>query len=146
MTADEQRARVIMASVRLGAWMSAALDDPKVCEEMKADIREWFSAGEPQPGWCAHIDEQRGGWRDIATAPKDGTIIDLWSGDKRYADYGWNAAHDAWVRTERMWRGSHTVNARRFLTDPASHWMPLPAPPSPSQPGQHDAPGMGEGL
>ena len=39
--------RAVMASVRLGAWMSAALDDPQVCEEMKADINEWFSAGEP---------------------------------------------------------------------------------------------------
>ena len=47
--------RAIMASVRLGSWMSAALDDPKVCDEMKADIREWFSAGEPRPGWGAAI-------------------------------------------------------------------------------------------
>lgn len=39
--------RAVMASVKLGAWMSAALDDPSVCDAMKADIREWFSAGEP---------------------------------------------------------------------------------------------------
>lgn len=39
--------RAVMASVTLGSWMSAALDDPKVCDAMKADIREWFSAGEP---------------------------------------------------------------------------------------------------
>jgi hypothetical protein len=39
--------RAVMANVRLGAWMSAALDDPAVCDAMKADIREWFSAGEP---------------------------------------------------------------------------------------------------
>lgn len=39
--------RAVMASVHLGKWMSAALDDPDVCEDMKADIREWFSAGEP---------------------------------------------------------------------------------------------------
>jgi hypothetical protein len=37
----------IMASVALGKWMAAALDDPQVCEEMKADIRRWFGAGEP---------------------------------------------------------------------------------------------------
>ena len=34
-------------SDRLGKWMSAALDDPNVCEEMKNDIRAWFSAGQP---------------------------------------------------------------------------------------------------
>lgn len=39
--------RAVMASVKLGAWLSAALDDPSVCDEMKADIKEWFSAGEP---------------------------------------------------------------------------------------------------
>jgi len=39
--------RAVMASVGLGSWMSAALDDPAVCDAMKADIREWFSAGEP---------------------------------------------------------------------------------------------------
>lgn len=44
--------RAVMASVNLGAWMSAALDDPKVCDAMKADIREWFSAGEPMETVC----------------------------------------------------------------------------------------------
>ena len=32
------------ASDKLGAWMSAALEDDKVCDEMKVDIREWFEA------------------------------------------------------------------------------------------------------
>ena len=35
----------VFASVALGKWLSAALDDPNVCEEMKADIRRWFSSG-----------------------------------------------------------------------------------------------------
>ncbi len=29
----------------VGSWLSAALDDPNVCEEMKADIRQWFNDG-----------------------------------------------------------------------------------------------------
>lgn len=32
---------------RVGMWLSAALDDPGVCAEMKADIEAWF---ETQPG------------------------------------------------------------------------------------------------
>ncbi len=32
------------ASKRLGVWMSAALEDPGVCDEMKRDIRSWFAA------------------------------------------------------------------------------------------------------
>lgn len=27
---------------KIGSWLSAALDDPSVCEAMKADIRDWF--------------------------------------------------------------------------------------------------------
>jgi len=29
----------------IGSWLSAALDDPKVCAEMKRDINEWFDGG-----------------------------------------------------------------------------------------------------
>lgn len=37
------------ASDRLGRWLSAALDDPGVCAEMKDDINAWFAAGQPVP-------------------------------------------------------------------------------------------------
>ena len=36
-------------SMAIGSWLSAALDDPKVCEEMKRDIRLWMDAGQPIP-------------------------------------------------------------------------------------------------
>lgn len=35
------------AEMALGAWMSAALDDPSVCAEMKADINAWFASKQP---------------------------------------------------------------------------------------------------
>lgn len=35
------------ASEALGGWMSAALDDPAVCDAMKTDIQAWFDAGKP---------------------------------------------------------------------------------------------------
>lgn len=35
----------VQASVDVGGWLSAALDDPNVCDQMKADINRWFSAG-----------------------------------------------------------------------------------------------------
>ena len=49
----------------VGSWLSAALDDPKVCDAMKSDIRDWFDNGghlRPQPsGFLATLtDEQRG--------------------------------------------------------------------------------------
>lgn len=39
-----QLAIAIQGMDKIGPWMSAALDDPKVCNEMKADIREYFEA------------------------------------------------------------------------------------------------------
>lgn len=51
VTEDAVR-RAVMASVRLGAWMNAVLDTPIVCDAMKADIDEWFSAGEPFHALC----------------------------------------------------------------------------------------------
>jgi len=38
----------------IGKWLSAALDDPMVCAEMKADINAWFEDGEP-----GYLDEIR---------------------------------------------------------------------------------------
>lgn len=35
----------VRANVEVGRWLSAALDDPRVCDGMKADINRWFSAG-----------------------------------------------------------------------------------------------------
>jgi hypothetical protein len=52
--------RAVMASVKLGAWMSAALDDPNVCDAMKADIQEWFSAGEPMETLGQALADARG--------------------------------------------------------------------------------------
>lgn len=42
---------------RIGAWLAAALDDPKVCAEMKADIEAWMNAGEP-PYLPAPVDRE----------------------------------------------------------------------------------------
>lgn len=35
------------ASIAIGGWLSAALEDPGVCAEMKRDINAWFDAGMP---------------------------------------------------------------------------------------------------
>lgn len=34
----------IEAIDRIGPWLSAALDDPNVCKEMKDDINYWMEA------------------------------------------------------------------------------------------------------
>ena len=46
---EADRKRRGESAMRVGAWLSAALDDPNVCDEMKADIRTWMDAGMPTP-------------------------------------------------------------------------------------------------
>ena len=67
-----------------------------------------------------------GGWEDISTAPKDGTLVDLW------ASYGERVAGAKW--TNGVWRewaldGFDSMGWVR-LEGTATHWMPLPPPPS----------------
>jgi hypothetical protein len=37
----------------IGRWLSAALEDPNVCAEMKADINAWFEAKRPGEAFAA---------------------------------------------------------------------------------------------
>lgn len=51
-------------------------------------------------------------WRDMATAPKDGTIVDLWlKGGGRITDQWWEDEDKSWCGLE---------------DDMFSHWAPLP--------------------
>jgi len=36
---------ILSANDKIGAWLSAALEDPLACAEFKADINAWFAAG-----------------------------------------------------------------------------------------------------
>lgn len=71
--------RAVVASVKLGAWMSAALDDPQVCDEMKADIREWFSAGEPMETLCQALTALTQAPRSCCAEERE--IVDDFNGD-----------------------------------------------------------------
>lgn len=60
-----------------------------------------------------------GEWRDISTAPDDGTeILGYWRGSKTYAIISWSI--DGW------WKD----NADHSAVSPPTHWMPLPEPPA----------------
>lgn len=41
-----EKQRLQDGNAKIAKWLSAALDDPNVCQEMKADIREWFRCQE----------------------------------------------------------------------------------------------------
>lgn len=84
-----------------------------------------------------------GVWQPIETAPKDGTVIDLWapSGDRwsdcfwgkpvhecgemgQHCDSDWHSAAPNWVFSM----------FNEFLHVPPTHWLPIPAGPNPVNP------------
>ena len=68
-------------------------------------------------------------WQPIETAPKDGTLIDLWAYSKvdegyyRYPECFWNSAQ-AEQEGEGYWC---TIDL--YELNKVTHWMPLPDPP-----------------
>lgn len=76
------------------------------------------------------------GWQTIDTAPKDGTIVDLFVNGFRETDCFWGESSSAmfgqkeWVKTNdegwTLWVGNPT------------HWMPLPTSPLSDTPVQHE--------
>lgn len=71
------------------------------------------------------------GWRTMDSAPKDGTLVDLWypRGIGREANCFWHKALSIWGRD--VWTGAHHPQETNFISrnvDP-THWLPLPAPP-----------------
>lgn len=83
-----------------------------------------------------------GGWLDISTAPKDGTVIDVWRDDGGRDTVFWGMPHhdcgEAGRYCDSDWHGirapgwvCNTFN--EFVGrnhNPFTHWMPLPAAPT----------------
>ena len=73
----------------------------------------------------ARIREANSGWRPIETAPKDETPVDLWRSQ-------WN---ERAVNMRRVELSPENVFYEAVKSGPscvrdATHWMPLPAPPT----------------
>ena len=71
-------------------------------------------------------------WQKIETAPRDGTMVDLWAewprGGARLCNALWDASrpYPGWITDHR----SYGVYDERQFT----HWMPLPDQPTPKEP------------
>lgn len=75
--------------------------------------------------------QQQVAWKTIETAPKDGTIVDLWMCGPRSPD-GYREA-DCWYAHGQWWNsfGRDGDCAPGWMAgDIPTHWMPLPAPPA----------------
>lgn len=85
--------------------------------------------------------ERLAGWEGMDSAPKDGTMVDLWVDDGRHTNAYWGRPHhtcgeagrycdccpsyDAWVCADL----NHYLTGEEGYADDPTHWMPLPPPP-----------------
>lgn len=76
-------------------------------------------------------------WRDISSAPKDGTTIILWVRE-HYNDHEHMLWPCEYVHGELCWQISdncHLDYDYQILEDcTPTHWMPLPPPPTDKEP------------
>ena len=73
----------------------------------------------------AEAERDAASWQPIETAPRDGTLIDLWAGE-RIANCAWNVPSKCWAeRVGAGFGGKHWA-----VVNNPTHWMPLPAAPA----------------
>lgn len=119
-----------------------ALLDDNTADNATAVVQAVLAAAAP-PGQAMSQ-----GWQPIETAPKDGTVIDLWHEEfGREADCYWGLPHHCcgemgslcdsdWHSLEPGWVG--TFNEIMSPANAYTHWMPLPPAPDadPTPPAQ----------
>jgi len=117
---------------------------PQRLLEIADHIYQWCGCPSHEFGGCdatiaelrAHADqlERNGEWRDISTAPKDGTEIIMVTfddrGDVQHIDVGcWSEwQEDTFGGCSMTCRG-WTSNCWPFSDAGPTHWQPLPKPP-----------------
>lgn len=72
------------------------------------------------------------GWQPIETAPKDGTLIDLWVDGTRLPDCRWYAECAEWEQ-EPHWAQKYAETGPDCgfpVSGAPTHWMPQPEPPT----------------
>jgi len=66
---------------------------------------------------------ERAKWQPIASAPRDGSPIDIYANVRRFADCYWHSQAERWV-------SPHHGGLRLPADVKPTHWHPLPTPPS----------------
>lgn len=87
-------------------------------------------------------------WQPIETAPRDGTVIDVWREDGGRDTVFWGKPSHSCGEAESYCDSDwHSIRAPGWVCNtfdefigrkhnPFTHWMPLPAPPAPKEEGR----------
>ncbi len=113
---------------------------------LRAVFTAMCRAAPPEPDWDewpsedslveSTVEIKHDLWRPIATAPKDGTVIDLWvtysGGAERCASCFWDIHEDWGPGFVPRWRQQYAeASGSSFdVSGIPTHWQPVPSPPS----------------
>jgi hypothetical protein len=128
MTHPHERALEAAAMAAMNAW-EAIPDCPGKMYGQEAEVVARAAV-------TAYLAEAGDGWRDIKSAPKDGTTIIIWS---RWQSEPVTAACGSRGKWIARWDGSTVISSQGDTwtdyakPDPPTHWRPLPAPPALAQ-------------
>lgn len=86
---------------------------------LRAAIAKALGREAASPAEASSGVEERGGWRPIESAPRDGTTVLLWAPHWNRPLTGWTFGEDAWQDCRK---DAHAT--------PPTHFMPLPSPPT----------------
>lgn len=120
---DENRLRPTMTgqgslvSVEIHHWCPASEGQPRRNHMVKVGRDRAFAIS----AWNRRADD----WQPIETAPRDGTVIDLWFAGKwncRMPGFVWRPGVDFWHSESTHQCFNHDPNI-------ATHWRPLPKGP-----------------
>ncbi|MEN5249972.1 hypothetical protein [Brucella pseudintermedia] len=134
--AHGERVRVLVdalevAKNELQAWIKCA-DENGLCVTSTPHVIEHIDMALAALSSPDHADAGKvegDGWMPIESAPKDGTVIDLWSDEYgRLTDCYWGAPM-AYEGGETGWVHAHS-NEWAESPDEFVHWRPLPSAPS----------------
>ncbi len=118
------------AFIKLDFMAAAYPDLTAFCFKAGEACRIALGLPKPPPaGQAKQISEARAvlsregeGWREIESAPTDGRSVLVFC--PRAPDHGYERIRLTW-RKDGKWQGANNTSW------PPTHWMPLPAPPSP---------------
>ena len=109
----EEIARIIDPT----AWEEYLLEDGRVDEEVASIFQDAYELSLAKADAIMALPPLEDGWRDISSAPKDGTRVLMWGP-------GWDGP------MTHEWPNAEIAEAElRNWINPPTHWRPLPSPP-----------------
>lgn len=142
MTAPNPKEAFVGVLASLAAVISILERTPRAKKSVASDkmfsisLNDYRKAlDEGRAALASGLVQDEAGWRPIETAPKDGTVIDVWLGDADVSDLDFYCQSRTCKRSANWYWSNGKFRPFTGWDLPLTtfveptHWIPLPAPP-----------------